>query len=102
MVTKAATQPYQYKGGEIVKFKAYSELEPGQTALFEVGDFAHIRVDADAFVAETRDLAFQRFRRLRMRHIVDDDAGALPGQLKNNRLSNSSVATGDDRDLVLQ
>ena len=31
-----------------------------------------------------------------MDHVVDDDAGLLPGQFKNDRLTDPAVAAGDD------
>ena len=49
-----------------------------------------------------RDLPLERLGRLRMDHVVNDDAGALAGQFENDRLADPAVAAGDDGNLVLQ
>ena len=43
----------------------------------EIGELAYVGIDADRLVAELGDLLLQRCRRLRVNHIVDDDAGTL-------------------------
>jgi hypothetical protein len=53
--------------------------------------------DADRLVTELGDLLLERLGGLRMSHVVDDDAGVLPGQFEHDRLTNPAVAAGDDR-----
>ena len=70
--------------------------------LLEIGKLAYVGLDADGLVAELGDLPLQCLGRLRMNHVVDDDAGTLARQFNNDRLTDPAVAAGDDRDLVLQ
>src|SRR6185369_415716 len=63
---------------------------------------ADIGVDADGLITQLGNLLFERRRRFRMGHVVDDDRGALPRQFENDRLTDAAVAAGDDRNLVLQ
>ena len=67
----------------------------------EVGELAHVGVDADRLLTELADLLLERLCRSRMSHIVDDEIGTLPGEFENNRLADPAVAAGDDGDLAL-
>ena len=42
------------------------------------GDLADIGLHADGTIAQSRDLFFQRFGRLGMRDVINDDVRALP------------------------
>src|SRR5262245_911941 len=68
----------------------------------EVGRLAHVSRDSNGLVTELADLPLERLGRLRMDHIVDDDAGLLTRQLENDRLTDPAVAAGDDSNLVFQ
>ena len=46
-------------------------------SFLQVGDLADVSVDADGLVAQRADLFLQRFGRLGMRDVVNDDVGAL-------------------------
>ena len=70
--------------------------------LLQIGGLADVGVDADGLITQLGDLLFERRRRLRMSHVVDDDRGALPRQFENDRLTDPAVAAGDDRNFVLQ
>ena len=70
--------------------------------LLQVGELAHISIDANRLVAEPSDLLLKRLGGLRMSHVIDDDAGVLLGEFEHNRLTNPAVATGNDGNLVLQ
>jgi hypothetical protein len=61
----------------------------------QFGDLAHIRLHTDDLIAQRRDLLLQRFGRLWMRNIVDDDTRALFRQFEDNRQADSAVS-GDD------
>ena len=45
----------------------------------QIGEFAHVGIDANRLLTELGDLLLERFGRLGMSHIIDDDAGILPG-----------------------
>ena len=80
-----------------------SAAEPAHRRVDEplqVGELADIGIDADGLVAELGDLLLERLGRLRMKQIVNNDAGTLPGQFENDRLTDPAVAAGDDRNLV--
>jgi len=70
--------------------------------LLQVRELAYIRIDANGPIAEPTDLPLERLGRLRMDHVVDDDARLLPGEFKHDRLADPAVAAGDDGNLVLQ
>jgi hypothetical protein len=70
--------------------------------VLEVGTLAHVGRDADGLATELADLPLEHLGRLGMDHVVEDDAGLLPGQFKNDRLTDPAVAAGDDGNLVLQ
>src|SRR5262249_30713125 len=70
--------------------------------LLEIGELAHVGLDADRTAAELADARLQRPGRFRMRHVVDDDAGLLPCEFQGDRLPDPAVAAGDDGNLVLQ
>ena len=48
----------------------------------EVGDLAHVGLDADRLVAERGDLLLELLGGLRVRDVVDDDVGALLGRAR--------------------
>ena len=74
----------------------------GSDQFLEIPDLAHIGVHADAFVAKARDFPLQLLRRFGVSHIVDDDIGAVPGQLKHDGLTDARIAAGHYCDFVLQ
>jgi hypothetical protein len=47
-------------------------------------------------------LFFQRLGRLGMRDVIDDDVGALLGQLQNDGHADAAVAAGDDGDFAFK
>jgi hypothetical protein len=83
-------------------WRALEPLHRRIDELLEVGTLAHVGRDADGLATELADLPREHLGRLRMDHVVDDDAGLLPGQFKNDRLTDPAVAAGDDGNLVLQ
>ena len=68
----------------------------------QFGNLAHVGLDSAALTSEFRDLLLQLLGRLRMHHVVDDDAGPLACEFQDDRLADPAVAPGDDRNLVLQ
>ena len=51
--------------------------------------------------AELGDLLLERLGRLRMKQIVNNDAGILAGKFENDGLTDPAVTAGDDGNLVL-
>ena len=84
------------------------DIQPAELAdrridqLLEVSKLAHVGFDAQRLIAELADLALERLGRFRMRHVVDDDARTLAGELQHNGLAYTAVTASNDRDLVLQ
>src|SRR5437773_316710 len=74
----------------------------GADQLLQVRHLADVGEDADGLVAERGDLLLQLLGGLRMDDVVDDDVGALPGQLQYHGLADATVASGDDGDFSLQ
>src|SRR5690606_34851877 len=71
--------------------------------LVQIVDLADVCIDADGLAAELSDRLLQFRSGLGVNDIVDDETGGpLPSQLKNDGLTDSAVAAGDDRNLVLQ
>ena len=68
----------------------------GVDQFLQVGDLADIGIDADGLVAEGRYLLLQSFRRLGMRDVINDDVGALFGQLQHDGLADAAVAAGNN------
>ena len=77
-------------------------LHGGVDQPLKVGDLADVGVDTDGSIAQGDDSPFEFLGRIRVRHVVNRDVGALLGQLEHDRLSDPAVAAGDDRDLALQ
>jgi len=83
-----------------------NDVEPAELVdcrgdeLLEIGELAHVGLDADRTAAELADALLQRVGRFRMRHVVDDDAGLLPGEFQGDRLPDPAVAAGDDGNLA--
>ena len=75
-------------------------VQPAEAGAFEGA--THGAGDRCNLAAELADLLFERLSRLRMKQVVDDDAGALPGQFENDRLTDPAIAAGDDGGLVAQ
>ena len=75
-------------------------LTAASIELLQVGDLAHVGLDADGLVAQRGDLLLQLLGRLGMRDVVDDDVGALLGQLQHDRHADAAVAAGDDGDFA--
>ena len=80
--------------------------EPPERAvdqLLQVGDLAHVGLDAERAVAERDDLALEILGGLvRVRDVVDDDVGALGRERERDRLADAAVAAGDDRDFSFE
>ena len=70
--------------------------------LLQIRGLADVGVNAERPAAKLGDLLFLCLRRFRVNDIVDDHACALARQLKTDRSTDTAVAAGDDRNLVLQ
>ena len=68
----------------------------------QVDDLAYIRLHPNRLVAQRSHLLFDLVGRFGMRDVIDYDVRPLPGKFEHNRLADSAVATGDNRDFILQ
>jgi len=80
----------------------HHDVEPPELAhrcrdqFFQVCDFADICFDSDGLTSKCIDLLFDRGGCLRMSDKVDDNLGALSGQLEDHRFANAAVASSHD------
>ena len=77
-------------------------LDGGGDQPLQVGDFAHVSLYPDRLVSQRADLFLQRLGRFGMRDVVDDDVGALLGELQHDGQTDAAVAAGDDGDFAFQ